>query len=441
MHTITSITKTLEFANRRNHSSREAIPDTVQKLKRTAAKLMFCLAVCALTVPTVANAQQTTPSFAFTDDFEDGSVSDDSPVSLVSGGLPSTLNVVDGDLILTEPFPLEGFSIGLTNVTKGGKLVHAGDASAKAVVRVSDAFAFAGIYTRGQTTENGGDGGAYFGNIRGDGLITTGSFTGAQLTLETPLDPVTTDVVLQVDTIGTHVIATAWATDNPAAKYSITFVDTVARPAGFMGQSFGRGGDDATGASATFKSLQVLEPLLGDMNGDGTLGVSDIEGFIFALVDSQEFLERNGISPLIGDLSGDGLLNVSDIDPFVALMTGALQGAEPQLLKQLATLTSPDSDDDGDGKLNGQELLDGTDPSNSADFLHMTAIQATQSGFELEWASVEGRRYEIQSSVSAEPDSWTAINAEVIESVGDRTRFTAPMPEERMAFFRAVVLP
>ena len=158
-------------------------------------------------------------------------------------------------------------------------------------------------------------------------------------------------------------------------------------------------------------------------------------------MDSQRFLEQNAISPLIGDLNGDRLLNALDIEPFVALMADALQGEEPQLLKQLATLTSPDSDDDGDGKLNGQELLDGTDPSNPADFLHMTAIQATQSGFELEWASVEGRRYEIQSSVSAEPDSWTAINAEVIESVGDRTRFTAPMPEERMAFFRAVVLP
>lgn len=131
---------------------------------------------------------------------------------------------------------------------------------AQAVVRVSDPFAFAGLYTRGQNQANGGDGGAYFGNIRGDGLITTGSFTGEQLTLETPLDPVNTDVVLQVDTIGANVITTAWAVDDPTAKYSMTFVDSLARPAGFMGQSFGRGGDDATGAYAIFRSLQVLEP-------------------------------------------------------------------------------------------------------------------------------------------------------------------------------------
>ena len=81
---------------------------------------------------------------------------------------------------------------------------------AQAVVRVSDPFAFAGLYTRGQNQANGGDGGAYFGNIRGDGLITTGSFTGEQLTLETPLDPVNTDVlkqaVLELRDAGTTVI-------------------------------------------------------------------------------------------------------------------------------------------------------------------------------------------------------------------------------------------
>ena len=52
------------------------------------------------------------------------------------------------------------------------------------------------------------------------------------------------------------------------SKYSITFVDALARPAGFMGQSFGRGGDDATGAWASFDSLQVLEPALAD-SGEG----------------------------------------------------------------------------------------------------------------------------------------------------------------------------
>lgn len=78
------------------------------------------------------------------------------------------------------------------------------------------------------------------------------------------MNPVNTDVVLQVDTIndstgGARVITTAWAADDPSAKYSRTFVDTLARPAGFMGQSFGRDGDDATGASATFRSFEVVE--------------------------------------------------------------------------------------------------------------------------------------------------------------------------------------
>lgn len=48
----------------------------------------------------------------------------------------------------------------------------------------------------------------------------------------------------------------------------MTFVAALARPAGFMGQSFGRGGNDATSARATFDSLQVLEPALVD-SGEG----------------------------------------------------------------------------------------------------------------------------------------------------------------------------
>ena len=206
-----------------------------------------------------------TPFAPFTDDFEDGSVSDDAPVSIIPGGWPSTIEIANGDMVLTEPFQLEGFSLGLTTVQKDGRDVLSGDLSARAVVRVSDEMAYAGVYTRAQSQENGGDGGAYFGNIRGDGRIATGSFTGQQMTLETPLDPVNTDVVLQVVAIndttgGALVITTAWAADNPSAKYSQTFVDTLARPAGFMGQSFGRDlSNDSTGALATFRSLEVLQ--------------------------------------------------------------------------------------------------------------------------------------------------------------------------------------
>jgi len=195
----------------------------------------------------------------FVDDFEDGSVSDDVPVSIVSAEIPVSIEISNGDMILSEPLQLAGYSLGLATVTKNGQFVHAQDVSAQSVVRVSDPLTFAGMWTRGQSGADG-DGGAYFCNIGGDGVMNVGSFLGEPLSLETPLDPTTSDVVLQLDTIGRHVIATAWPAGNPASKYSITFVDSVARPAGMMGPSFGRLGEDAAGAYATFRSFQVLEP-------------------------------------------------------------------------------------------------------------------------------------------------------------------------------------
>ena len=150
---------------------------------------------------------QTTPFFPFEDSF-DGPIDDDDPVTWKSGGLPSTLTVQNGDLILSEPFQLDGFSLGLTEIWKDDARVLAGDFSARAVVRVSAPHVFAGLFGRGQ--DESGDGGAYFCNIRGSGLITVGSFTGETLTLETTLDVVNNDVVLQLDAFGDDVTASAW---------------------------------------------------------------------------------------------------------------------------------------------------------------------------------------------------------------------------------------
>ena len=210
----------------------------------------------------------------------------DDPVTWKSGGLPSTLTVQNGDLILSEPFQLQGFSLGLTEIWKDDARVLAGDFSARAVVRVSAPHVFAGLFGRGQ--DESGDGGAYFCNIRGSGLITVGSFTGETLTLETTLDVVNNDVVLQLDAFGDEVTASAWLAGAPrpddAPTITFTDVDGAGRPAGFCGQSFGAGGNDATGATATFRSFRAAdEPisgelrfLRGDCNDDGSVDIADV---------------------------------------------------------------------------------------------------------------------------------------------------------------------
>src|SRR5262245_20713087 len=91
----------------------------LQTMKRTAEKLAFSLAICALLAPTVASALM--PFFPFTDDFQDGSASDDAPVSFISGGYPVTITVDNGDLVLTNPLQLQGFSVGAADLKKSGQ--------------------------------------------------------------------------------------------------------------------------------------------------------------------------------------------------------------------------------------------------------------------------------------------------------------------------------
>ncbi len=226
-----------------------------------------------------------TPFFPFEETF-DGPIDDDEPVSWRAGGLPPTLTAGSGELTLTDPIQLDGFTLGLTVIWKDEQLIMVQDASVQTVLRLSDPAAFAGCFTRGQGED--GDGGAYFGNISGTGTITVGSFTGVTLTLDTALDPTTNDIVFQLDTFGNQVTASAWNANEPRpdSPASITFtdMDDADRPAGFSGQAFGANGfgDDATGVSATFRSFRMSsEPLhgqefvRGDANRDGRVDISD----------------------------------------------------------------------------------------------------------------------------------------------------------------------
>jgi MYXO-CTERM domain-containing protein len=230
---------------------------------------MRCLSALAMLLSFLAStAWSQTPFFPFEDTF-DGPLDDDAPVTWLSGGFPVTITHTDGDLVLSLPTQLDGFALGLTVISKDGELVLDGDTSARTVFRVSDPNAFGSIYTRSQAgfpgsvgVPEGGDGGAYFGNIAGNGTIQVGSFTNPDgiLNLETTLDATTRDVVFQLDTFGNTVTASAWYADEPKPEFppSITFTDDVARPPGFYGVSFGGFGDAATDVSATFRSFQIV---------------------------------------------------------------------------------------------------------------------------------------------------------------------------------------
>lgn len=67
---------------------------------------------------------------------------------------------------------------------------------------------------------------------------------------------------------------------------------------------------------------------LGDMNCDGRVSVSDIAGFVLALVNPAAFeTSSGGCDMQHGDINNDTQVSIADIGPFVALLTGGADGA------------------------------------------------------------------------------------------------------------------
>jgi hypothetical protein len=77
---------------------------------------------------------------------------------------------------------------------------------------------------------------------------------------------------------------------------------------------------DISGAST---KVQIAPRLLGDMNCDGFITVSDIGPFVLAVTDPAGYAAAYPLCNIYnGDINDDDALTVSDIGPFVALVTG-----------------------------------------------------------------------------------------------------------------------
>jgi hypothetical protein len=90
--------------------------------------------------------------------------------------------------------------------------------------------------------------------------------------VNTPLDPVNSDVALQFDTIGDRITLRAWAVDQPDDVYSVTWKDEQGpRPLGYMGLGVGGGGPDAVNGQVMVRSFQVsrVQPIFLEDFEDG----------------------------------------------------------------------------------------------------------------------------------------------------------------------------
>ncbi|MEZ5327618.1 MAG: dockerin type I domain-containing protein [Verrucomicrobiales bacterium] len=144
-------------------------------------------------------------------------------------------------------------------------------------------------------------------------------------------------------------------------------------------------------------------PIPGDLNGDGAVNATDIDGFILALTDPASYTATTGMPPeATGDLNDDGVFNALDIEPFITLLTDG--NPTQELAEQLAPLIA---------------ILDAFNRRTFS----IVDFTRNSSEIEITWLSEIGKSYMIDQSPTNLPDSWQPANAEAIVASGGTTKF------------------
>lgn len=100
------------------------------------------------------------------------------------------------------------------------------------------------------------------------------------------------------------------------------------------------------------------------------------------------------------------------------------------------------ADPDGDGQTNAQEFFAGTNPTDAADRLVVEEFSAIASGgYELNFVSISGVMYQLETSFDMQPGSWVPLGGQV-EGAGSIMQFTdVPSPAPLRRFYRIRVIP
>jgi RNA polymerase sigma factor (sigma-70 family) len=158
----------------------------------------------------------------FFDDFEDGNVTDGDPVTWLFGRTNGTRQIVSGDYVLSGS--------DVSSYADGSISFRDGSIRTQLRFLQSNDSSIAYVFSRSPTF-----GPSYVGAIRRDGLLAIIESFDAdpfiQIHSETPtsLDPVTRDVVLQLDAFGNRISLFAWHAGDPKPNQPqlVVFDDTL----------------------------------------------------------------------------------------------------------------------------------------------------------------------------------------------------------------------
>jgi len=100
---------------------------------------------------------------------------------------------------------------------------------------------------------------------------------------------------------------------------------------------------------------------------------------------------------------------------------------------------NPYADDDGDGSLNFQEAVAGTDPHDANSHPPMPTVTMANGAVTLTWKSVAGKAYRVQTSDTfATTASWSNLSAVMLSDGSDMTA-TFGVGASVKKYFRLVV--
>lgn len=167
-----------------------------------------------------------------------------------------------------------------------------------------------------------------------------------------------------------------------------------------------------------------------------------ITAFSVANLNAGPNIERNlYVGPLRFTVAQAGSGTASATAPTVTLQafTDGIPNAWWEQHFGTAEGASASRDSDGDSLTDGQEYALGTVPTDPSSAFRITAIERADASMTVRWASVPGKRYQIQIRDRMDAGDWTDLGAPV-EAAATSAQATVPVPSGTDARFVRVRL-